>query len=64
MEKEKMYSTQEAAILIGYSDSRLRFLINAGKAVPAGQLGGTWYFTWAEVERLRSRSRKPGRKPK
>ncbi len=53
--KDKLYTTQEAAALIGVTDSRLRQLILKGKATPAQKVGGTWIFTIEEIERLQTR---------
>ena len=55
-----MYTTPEAADLLGISDSRLRNLIREGKAHPKQQVGGTWLFTLEEIERLRHRKRTRG----
>jgi len=62
--KDKLYTTQEAAALIGVTDGRLRQLILNGKATPAQQIGGTWLFTVEEVERLRTRPKRIGRPKK
>lgn len=63
-EQEKMYTTQEAAELLGISDSRLRNLIREGKAQPKQQFAGAWVFTLAEIERIRSRPKSKGGRPK
>lgn len=55
--KRALFTTQQAATLIGYSDSRLRQLILAGRAKPKQQIGGTWVFTAKEVERLSAKRR-------
>lgn len=57
----KLYTTQQAATQLGISDGRLRQLIAAGVARPKENLGGTWMFTSAEVARLLTRPRRPGR---
>ncbi len=57
-EQPKLYTTQEAADEIGISDSRLRGLIMQGEAHPVQQIGGTWIFSWEEIERLRNRPRR------
>ena len=62
-EEKRMYTTPEAAELLGISDSRLRNLIREGKAQPATQIGGTWLFSLEEVERLRNRPRSKGGRP-
>lgn len=54
----KLLTTQEAATLIGYSDSHLRHLIADGEAKPKTQIGGTWLFSEGEVKRLRRRTRR------
>ncbi len=64
MEHQQLYTTQQAAALIGFTDSMLRYLVAHGKANPAQQIGGTWMFTLSEIERLRSRPKRSGRKPK
>ena len=56
--KDKLYTTQEAAHMLGCSDSRLRQLILAGTAQPAQQIGGTWMFTLEEIERVRHRPKR------
>jgi len=61
--QEKMYTTQQAAEMLGISDSRLRTLIVEGRAHPKEQLGGTWFFTLDEIERLRT-TRRPRGRPK
>jgi predicted site-specific integrase-resolvase len=63
-DKQKLYTTPQAASMIGVSSSRLRQLIVAGTAKPADQIGGTWLFTLDEIEKLRTRNQKPGRAPK
>ena len=62
--KDKLYTTQQAAEMLGFTDSRLRQLILAGTAQPAQQIGGTWLFTGEEIERLRTRPRGKGGRPK
>ena len=59
-EQGKMYTTQEAAELLGISDSRLRNMIREGKAQPVKQFAGAWVFTLEEIERLRGRKRTRG----
>lgn len=53
--KDKLYTTQQAAAMLGFTDGRLRQLIIAGTAIPDQQIGGTWLFTIEEIERLRTR---------
>jgi predicted DNA-binding transcriptional regulator AlpA len=55
MSATKLYTTQQAAQIIGYSDSRLRQLIKQGRAKPKQRIGKSWVFTIAEVNRLRAR---------
>ena len=63
-QERELLTTQQAASELGITDRRLRQLVEEGKAQPATQIGGTWMFSRDEIERLRSRPRKPGRKPK
>ena len=56
--KEQLYTTQQAAQMLGCTDSRLRQMILAGTAQPAQQIGGTWVFTGEEIERLRTRPKR------
>jgi hypothetical protein len=63
-DKQKLYTTQEAAKEIGISDSHMRTLIGQGKAQPKQQIGGTWMFTLDEIERLRTRPKSKGGRPK
>ncbi len=64
-DKQKLYTTPEAAAQLGISDSHMRTLIRLGKAQPKQQIGGTWMFTFDEIERIRHRPKgKPGRQKK
>jgi hypothetical protein len=63
-DRHKLYSTQEAAVMIGFSDSRLRQLILADLAKPNQKIGGIWLFTIEEIERLRNRPIRRGGRPK
>ncbi len=60
----RLYTTQEVAKALAISDSRIRQLIKAGVAQPKQQLGGTWLFTLEEIERLRTRPKSKGGRPK
>jgi len=61
MEREKLYTTPQAAEALGISANHMRNLIVNGKAIPCQQIGGTWLFTSEEIERVRARPRrKPG----
>ncbi len=62
--KDKLYTTQQAAAMLGFTDGRLRQLILAGIAEPNQQIGGTWVFTQEEIERLRNRVKSKGGRPK
>lgn len=64
MEDQKLYTTQEVASQLGVGDSRIRNMIAAGQAKPLKQIGGTWMFTQSEVERLRTRPKSKGGRPK
>jgi excisionase family DNA binding protein len=63
-EAERTYTTPEAAHKIGISAGYLREMIADGRAQPAQQVGGTWLFTLAEIERLKSERKSRGRPPK
>lgn len=63
MEGKRMYTTKEVAQALGVSDAYIRKLVRQGKAHPQGQFGGTHQFSLEEIERLKSRPKKPGRKP-
>jgi hypothetical protein len=58
VDKNKLYTTQQAAAMLGFTDGRLRQLIIAGTAQPAQQIGGTWVFTLEEIERVRQRPKR------
>jgi hypothetical protein len=62
-DKQKLYTTPEAATQLGISDSHMRTLIRLGKAQPKQQIGGTWMFTLDEIERLRIRPKSKGGRP-
>lgn len=62
--KQKVFTTQEAAEQLGISDSHMRNLIRWGKAQPVQRIGNSWVFTLDEIERLRTRPKTRGRKPK
>jgi excisionase family DNA binding protein len=64
MEDQKLYTTQEVANQLGVSDSRIRNMIAAKQAQPLKQIGGTWMFTQSEIERLRTRPKSKGGRPK
>lgn len=64
MEKDQLFTTQEAAKELGISDAYMRVLIARGHAVPAKQIGGTHMFTGEEIERVRQRPRAKGGRPK
>jgi excisionase family DNA binding protein len=61
-EEQKLYTTQEVASILGITDRRVRQLVEQGKAQPVQQIGGTWVFNAEEIERLKSRPTKPGRR--
>ena len=58
--EDRLYTTQEAASQLGVSDSHMRNMIRTGKAQPVKQIGGTWMFSAAEIERLRHRKKTRG----
>ena len=64
MGEKELYTTQEIAKELNLSDAYIRQLIAAGKAHPTQQIGGTWMFTVEEIERLRTRSKSKGGRPK
>jgi predicted site-specific integrase-resolvase len=63
-EQNRLYTTQEAAALIGISDGYLRTLVTLGKATPTTEIGGTLMFDMAEIERVMQRPTRKGRPPK
>ncbi len=63
-DRQKLYTTQEAAKQIGISDRHMRTLIGQGKATPKEQIGGTWMFTVEEIERVRHRPKGKVGRPK
>lgn len=64
MEDKALYSTQEAAQLLGISDSRIRQMIMLGHFRPKLQIGRAWVFTKEEIEELRNRNKSKGGRPK
>lgn len=59
--KNKLYTTPQAATMLGLSATQIRTMIGRGQAKPDQQIGGTWVFTIEEIERLRTSRRPPGR---
>ncbi len=62
--EDRLYTTQEVAKELSLSDAYIRKLIMQGKAHPKQQMGGTWFFTVEEIERLRTRPKSKGGRPK
>ena len=62
--EDRLYTTQEVAKELSVSDAHVRRMIGQGKAHPLRQMGGTWFFTRDEIERLRTRPRLKGGRPK
>ena len=62
-DKQRLYTTQQAADMLGITDSRLRQLIKT-KVVNAMRIGPIWVFTIEEIDRLRTRQQTPGRPKK
>jgi len=60
----ELFTTIEAAQQLGIGDGHLRNMIADGKAFPVKQIGGTWMFDAAEIERLRNRPISKGGRPK
>jgi len=60
----ELFTTMEASQQIGITDAYLRNMVAKGKAHPAKQIGGTWMFDAAEIERLRNRPIGKGGRPK
>lgn len=58
-----LLTTSQAARKLRITPDRLRQMARAGQAAPF-PLGGESFYTPAEVDRLKSRNRKPGRPPK
>lgn len=63
IEDKKMYTTQEAAQLLNVNDSYLRQLVAAGKAT-AVKFADRWMWTASEIERLHTRPKSKGGRPK
>ncbi len=67
-EGKQLYTTAQAAKMLGISANHMRGLISTGKAVPYLTFGGTHAFTATEIERVRARpdgrGRPVGKKPK
>lgn len=57
---QKLFTTQQAADMLGISDNHLRTMIKTGQAQPYQKFGKSWAFTEEEIERLRTRKQKPG----
>jgi len=57
-DNDKLFTTQEAAQQLSISDSHMRKMIMLGKAQPKQMMGGTWFFTADEIERLRNRPKR------
>jgi len=64
MEGKTLFTTQEVAAELSISDARVRRMIATGQAHPSHQVGGTWVFTKDELDRLRSRPKSKGGRPK
>lgn len=64
MQEKQLYTTQEVAEQLSVTDSYIRKLMTAGKAQAVKQIGGTWMFTFEEIERLRHRPKSKGGRPK
>jgi len=62
--EDRLFTTQEVARELSVSDAHVRRMIGQGKAHPLRQMGGTWFFSREEVERLRARPKPKGRPPK
>ncbi len=60
MEESELYTTQQAASMLGVSSSRIRQLIMLGEAKPLRKFGITWMFDRAEIERLHNRPKSKG----
>ncbi len=61
-DKQKLYTTPEAAELLGVTSGHMRTMIARGIAKPHQRLGHFWVFTLDEIERLRIRPKiKSGR---
>ncbi len=58
--EDRLYTTQEVANELSVTDGYIRKLILQGKAHPKQQMGGTWFFTMEELERLRTRPKSKG----
>jgi len=60
MDEKDLYTTVEVAQALGVTAAHMRNMIRTGKAQPKRMLGHNWLFTAEEIERLRTRKRKPG----
>jgi hypothetical protein len=54
-----LYSTREAAALLGVSEPRIRQL--ARRLGIGRRIGDVWVFTPGDLDRMRARNRRPGR---
>ncbi len=63
-ETPRLYATPEAAAAIGIAKGYLRMLIAQGIAKPSQRIGTSWVFTIEEIERLRTRPKNKGGRPK
>lgn len=64
MEESKLYTTQEAARILGISDSYIRRMIGAGRAIPKARIGNSYVFDMAEIKRLDGRNKRGKQPPK
>lgn len=62
--EDRLYTTQEVAKALAVSDAHIRRMIGRGTAHPKQRIGNSWVFTLEEIERLRSRSKSRGGRPK
>lgn len=62
--EEKLYSTTEVAEALAVSNAYIRKLVKEGKAQPKQRIGKNWVFTLEEIERLRTRPKSKGGRPR
>lgn len=63
MEDQKLFSTSEAATMLGTTAGALRLLIMRGVITPKLKIGRAWVFTQADIEELRTRQKNKGGRP-
>lgn len=62
MEGQKLYTTEEVAAELGISGSLVRRLVRQGRATPKERYPRMFLFTREEIEKLRARPKRAGKK--